>query len=630
MVARATRQFVEVLGTGDGTARMSQQYVEVLWSLGIETAATDTLALSELAVGGLVVIPVNDSLVISDEASVILLPGLVEVSDTIAASDAASREAIFVRAPTDVLDLSDSIDVDFVWRCQGFDSLASIIDTATSEVVKPVYDSLVLMEYAVVERIYTIADTLSLSDTGSYLAVYARSAQDTLSLADAAEEVFNRGEDTLSITDVAEVDGVFYRRATDTFSISDTAQGIRPKIGIATDTLSLTETAALIYGVSDTLSLSDEAVGVTSLFGLDTLSLSDNATVVTNHVGATSSLVDLSDTADCGGTYNRGTGDALLYLHDTAFVTGPRYCSAEDDLQAVYQEYDPVSGEFYDYLIGLQDLAVAFVLRGESFPVVDNLSLGDHATGIRIRADALPGVAEDTLALTDLAWSSLTPISVDVLSLTETATPVLSKLFVDSLSLSDSAVYHIARILTVVDTLTLGEASLWYNPYADVECTYHPFVGGGTGGPTPPPGELAGVELPIPGVTDRFTLVYPVVGPFDDTLILRAPQFGNRDRLQMNRISRETRGGTLVVFADPIWPKIQSLAVQFEGLSWDEVAGLLVFMEDHLGLEIGLLDWEQRYWKGVIVNTTDPAVHDGKWGYSVSFEFEGELTTYSP
>ena len=61
-------------------------------------------------------------------------------------------------------------------------------------------------------------------------------------------------------------------------------------------------------------------------------------------------------------------------------------------------------------------------------------------------------------------------------------------------------------------------------------------------------------------------MFYPATGTATDTLVLRAPEFGNKDRLQFNRISRETRGGTLIVYADPMWPKTQTLVLTFSAL----------------------------------------------------------------
>jgi hypothetical protein len=110
-----------------------------------------------------------------------------------------------------------------------------------------------------------------------------------------------------------------------------------------------------------------------------------------------------------------------------------------------------------------------------------------------------------------------------------------------------------------------------------------------------------------------------------DSVTLRAPNLGNKDRLSFNRVLRETRGGTLIVYADPIWPKIQTLVLSFSGLRSSEAQRLRAFFGNHLGLEIGLLDWEHRYWKGVVTTPDDPIVQDGQDSFSASFEFEGEL-----
>lgn len=651
---RIAQQFIEVLGTppGYGIVEVASSDLLVLndlaaAELGVKQA-TDTLELSDVASGGKVyTVAAFDSLSLSDSATcafvytglasdtlllsdVALTDMMKLVSDTLVLTDVAAVERInrisddlaltevvglqgtYNRTLVDAIGLTDESDFDLAKRCRAIDNFAGITDAADFDIVKGVHDTLVLSDYATLDRVYSTSDSLTLTDEVAFQAVYNLRVSDLLSISDVAEEVIYKGIDALSITDTADAAWVVSKRATDSLNVAEVATGVRQKIGIASDTLSLTDSA--FYAVN---------------LGTDTLILSDEATAQTNRVGATSSLVNLSDVAECGKVYARGTGD-VLNLQETAIVTAPRPVSAEDDLQQVYQEYDPVTGQFYDYYVGLQDSATAVVVRNAPVTATDVVSLGDRATGERVRADAIPGVAEDTLVLADTAWANETPAGVDALVLTETAIPILSKHFVDTLSLSDTAGYQISRVLAVSDTLVLAESVSWFNPFANVEHIYHPFVGGGSGRTTPPPGELAGVNLPVPGITDRFKLVYPPVGPFTDTLVLRAPMFGNRDRLQMNRISRETRGGTLIVFADPIWPKIQSLSVQFEGLCWEEASGLLDFMEAHLGQEIGLLDWEHRYWRGVIVNTTDPVVHDGKRGYTASFEFEGELSEYSP
>ena len=122
-----------------------------------------------------------------------------------------------------------------------------------------------------------------------------------------------------------------------------------------------------------------------------------------------------------------------------------------------------------------------------------------------------------------------------------------------------------------------------------------------------------------------FQLFYPADGAVTDSVMLRAPNLGNKDRLSFNRILRETRGGTLIVFADPIWPKIQTLVLTFSGLRSVQAQQLLAFLDRHLGEEVGLLDWEGRAWKGVVTTPTDPVVQDGLDSFSASLAFEGEL-----
>jgi hypothetical protein len=129
---------------------------------------------------------------------------------------------------------------------------------------------------------------------------------------------------------------------------------------------------------------------------------------------------------------------------------------------------------------------------------------------------------------------------------------------------------------------------------------------------------------PVFVIDGPFQLVYPPTGTVTDSVTLRAPDLGNKDRLNFNRINRETRGGTLIVFADPIWPKTQTLVLSFSALKQAEGQDLLSFLENHVGQEIGLMDWESRYWQGVVLKN-DPLVEDSPDRFSIGFEFEGEL-----
>lgn len=154
----------------------------------------------------------------------------------------------------------------------------------------------------------------------------------------------------------------------------------------------------------------------------------------------------------------------------------------------------------------------------------------------------------------------------------------------------------------------------------NIECVYSPFIGEVTSGITPPP-----ANAPALG-SATLTLTWPFVSP-TTTLVLRNPQLNNSERFQFARINRTTRGGDLTVFADPTWPKQETLKVQIESLTSAQKDSLQSFFEDNIGLEIGLLDDENKQWKGIITQPdadfTD--VSGDGCTYAVIFEFEGEL-----
>jgi hypothetical protein len=725
-VIRTTRQIVEVLGAGDGKARVTRQITEVLQSVAsyvgvidalslsdaadailevtiysandtfsqsdeavrefvAERGVTDSLALSDEAIGAkLYVVSSSDTLAMSDEAiseiihlaiDTLVLSDLAtaetvrSVVDTLSLSDDVVVELILNRGVVDTLTLGETANCETVFTRKKIDYL-SLDDIVTGERIKLASDTLVLTDYASVDRILVAADTLSLGVIIGLEAVYGRSITDTLSLGEIvtgnkeilrdASDTLVLGEsnvgdycrvvtetlvlsdeaifiyvkpvyDTLSLSDEASCAGsVYNRKKIDYLSMTDSAAGWREKIGDVTDILSLTDRATLILWVNDALSLADVADANYSRVAHDTLTLGDSAEVTTNHMSSHDELLSLSDLAAVDCVYARNAHDQITTLHDHAWPGFYRLI-ASDILQIEYVEYGPAPD--YTPIItytGLQDQAIASIIHYAPKTVEDHLSFAEHVLGIKIRADAIPVDATDALSLLDGAFASKVAGVQDSLTLSDAAEVVASKLLIDELELSDAASFNINRnSLSANDTLELGESVLWYNRLEDNLWVYHPFVGEGPGtNPEPPDEDLEG---PIPGITDPFKLVYPTIGPFTDTLVLRAPNFGNRDRLQMNRISRETRGGTLVVYADPIWPKIQTLVMSFSGLTWAQANGLHTFIDNHLGLEVGMLDYEHRFWRGIVTKFDDPIVQDGKGcKYTVNFEFEGELAAYSP
>jgi len=219
-----------------------------------------------------------------------------------------------------------------------------------------------------------------------------------------------------------------------------------------------------------------------------------------------------------------------------------------------------------------------------------------------------------------------------------------------ALSLSQSASGIVVRELLAESTLSIiqsagdpvftrqlgaeNEATIYQGFAVDFSgqsvCQYDPSIGANSDPDAPEPPAKA-IHGPMAGIQVPFQLVYPSAGTVTDSVSLRAPNLGNKDRLSFNRVLRETRGGTLIVFADPIWPKVQTLVLSFFGLFRVEAQALLAFLETHVGQEIGLIDWEHRYWRGVIITPDEPIVEDRFDGFSASFEFQGELDpTWNP
>jgi len=150
-------------------------------------------------------------------------------------------------------------------------------------------------------------------------------------------------------------------------------------------------------------------------------------------------------------------------------------------------------------------------------------------------------------------------------------------------------------------------------------CDYSPFLGSTTD-PNAPQRYLKNVPVIDPN-RHGVTLFYPWNSP-TTTVELRGPDLGNRNRLEFQRIKRETRGGTLIVWADPMWPKNEQLVLSFSGLIETEGQTLLDFIYLTLGQEIGLIDWEGNTWRVVTMTPSDPLVRNSQANLSINLEFE--------
>jgi hypothetical protein len=255
------------------------------------------------------------------------------------------------------------------------------------------------------------------------------------------------------------------------------------------------------------------------------------------------------------------------------------------------------------------------------------MTLSDRAVAVRIKASAVDVDASSVINAAQIARLSLTSNAISTIVFNTNAVANLNtKDGVTRIEdLDQQAASLIVKSDSLQNTLVIKQ-SVAYTLVKDTTiCDYSPFIGSSDSGITPPPAALPPAAITvIPGV--RFRLVSPPFedGPAIDTLDLRAPNLGNRERLEATRIQRETVGGTLIVYADPQWPKVHSLQLQFQALKTEQARGLINFIERHTGEEIGLYDHEQRIWRAVITNPEEAIIHDRRNSYSATIEMEAE------
>lgn len=110
------------------------------------------------------------------------------------------------------------------------------------------------------------------------------------------------------------------------------------------------------------------------------------------------------------------------------------------------------------------------------------------------------------------------------------------------------------------------------------------------------------------------------------SVTIRSPEPDDRESLGMNRINRETRGGEINVFSDPIWSQVTTLLVTMTAICDEKpgsISDIQTFLQATLGQEILLQDWQGTSWIGVVTTPNEVATEDRDGYWTFSFEFEG-------
>jgi len=461
-------------------------------------------------------------------------------------------------------------------------------------------DELVLTEEAVAGFIEGLSDAFGNTETAGTTQEMAVFSVDTLTLTDEAVNQAVEIEDTLALTEVL---GLIWE--------SNDA---------VVDTLALTEEAVpgldSLLSAIDTLVLTDSADPPAEAF--DTIVLTESAELA----DVTEDFFDPTDTA--GVTLELGVEaiDTLILVESLVRGSLVMPVGSDDEMESFDEIYDQAAVEFIQIPTGLRDEAEGGgPTVGDAFDII---ALTESTIGSWVLVTGgFSEAAVDTLTLTERADIAIPLAAEDTLTLTESAVGDAGPVAEDTLTLSESAVASVEQTtgLAAVDTLTLSESIGYSVDLVDLSCRYSPFVGTNTDPNAPPPPPTTYTAA---GATPGFRLQFPETGAVTDEVIVRDPSFGNIDRLHFSRINHESRGGKLIIFADPIWPKTENQIFSFSGLKLAKVDEIQAFMLAHLGLEIRLIDFEDRLWIGIIKQVQDPKVQDNRERFTISFEFEGE------
>jgi len=280
----------------------------------------------------------------------------------------------------------------------------------------------------------------------------------------------------------------------------------------------------------------------------------------------------ITETIGVSASYIRHVSDFIIFVEQT-IEDGKVYASDVLDLSEDIGKSVTFKNSITEPLTLSQLISIA-----RQFDLSDVLSLSE--------AGATESPVEDSLVLSDLASSTK------------------QNGFASSLILVESATRQCVFNRSVVDTIDFSHG-VFGSTFNKSVCA-----------------EAYSVTL---GTRNILTVTYPYTSP-SLTVNLRVPKFGNTDTVKTESIFRRTVGNQLLAGRASAWPKIELLKFSFEALTQAQRDAMLNFAKQSSGAEIGLLDQENRQWRGVI---TSPEIkveqRSRTCDFLVDFEFRGSL-----
>jgi len=536
-------------------------------------ASADTIVCADVSIGGGgdTFLFATDLIGCTDEVTVSGGSRFIDASDTI-----NCQETLTVAGGTVDIIASDSINCQETLDIAGGDRFADTSDTINCQET---------VEVSGGSRFADASDTIN--------------CQETLTVAGGSR--FINASDTINCTETDETAGgsrFFF--ATDTINCDETivdggdvrlsiAESCVPTetlIGggdvqhVASDTIGVSEKLQEFECITDTLTCSDEVV-IPPEMGVDILILSETASVLHEITGTASDTITCTDTSS-------------MFIEFCTFATDELETFDTDvDIDQSPPVFVTTQTSFFDEVFAGGDQTVS---------ASDSISIFEAANGWVIPAVGIDAAAEDTIGCTDESRFSVEDKAVDSIGFVDSADAIICRPAADILDLTDSADSCVVYCSTTAsDDIDLNEFMLVVTDPRTSDCEYDDQLG-------PYPAD-SGLDFQLDGVGNWA---------------VRAPNLGNTDSFSPQRIVSESRGGTLLISADPNWPKVETLSMAFSALKYSEVLALQDFIFNNLGTVITLTDWEGRQWTGIISDPTATVREVSKNNFSIGFTFEGE------
>lgn len=324
-------------------------------------------------------------------------------------------------------------------------------------------------------------------------------------------------------------------------------------------------------------------------------------------VGATDTYANI-------GIFNHDIEYFSMLLAQEYYAGGTTRETIEHNITRDYTSFD-TDGEPYTVHYGLYD-----EIQDQFIPTItksDRIRFDEIWADIFYDATAVEESVTDSLSLTDEIDLTIATFTLtDTIGATDSYSDDHTLGIIDELTLTQSYVSSSYLVVTTLENdINITDAFIAELSSPDL-CGYSPFVGDSNATPLPP-----SVTAPTLTAISTITLSYPVETP-TSTVTIRVPEMGNKESEKYQRINRVTRGGTLIIYADPLWVKEKSISIQIDYLSETESQNVLDFMVTSLGKLIKVVDHESRSWIGLITNPNTAIIRSTIAGNSLSLDID--------